>query len=111
MKSENNQKYVYFVSAFHMVQCGYFKVGITSNYKTRLQQIQSGSPFKIIAISIVTHSNPIYLEQAVLEEFKTYRIRGEWFCVYGDNIKDQSIEFEKQVKAYMEENADGNIIK
>ena len=102
---------VYLVGAYHMAPCGYYKIGISSQYKSRINQIQSCSPFAILTISVVEHSNPYELEQKILDVFSSFRIRGEWFCMYGSNIKEESEEFEKAVAAFMKENCDGRVIK
>ena len=111
--------YVYFVSAMHMIACGYFKVGITNNtsYKPRISQIQSNSPFLICIARVVTHSVPENLERMVLEEFKQHRIRGEWFaptmfsCANLDETDNQRYaRFESDVLRFMAENCDGEVI-
>ena len=115
----NNNGFVYFISAYHMVPCGYFKVGITNtkSYKPRLNQIQSNSPFAITAITVVKHSSPIELEQLVLDRFKRYRIRGEWFCItpmhihgYDKKIVKASRIFERKVASFIKRHCDGEVI-
>ena len=111
MQSNKNKNCVYLIGAFHMVQCGYYKVGISNQYKNRINQIQSCSPFAILEISVVEHSKPYELEQMILSEFSSFRIRGEWFCMRGKLIKEESEAFEKAVKNFMESHCDGMVIK
>ncbi len=114
--------YVYFLSANHYSYCGYFKVGITrlDKYKKRIQQIQSCSPFDINVECVYSHSDPECLEAMVLDKFKEYRIRGEWFCIHRintpelepdeGNINSLSIEFCKRVKMFIKSTSDGEQI-
>lgn len=111
----HNPGIVYFISAYHMVQCGYFKIGITRqpNHKQRIRQIQSHSPFAIIEVCIVKHQQPEILEQMVLKKFRRYRIRGEWFAITGPldtaGRRQLSQEFEEKVKTFMIDNSDGEV--
>jgi hypothetical protein len=105
----NKQKYVYLLSAYHMIPCGYLKIGITQNFKNRASQIQSSSPFYIITECVVESEDPFSLEQDILSEFKQYRIRGEWFSVYSrigdDDVVKKSYLLTKKIKKYMVKNS------
>jgi hypothetical protein len=113
MTCADKKGYVYFISAYHMKACGYFKIGITNckSYKPRMQQIQSCNPFYIIESCVVTHSKPYELEQAILKKFKEYRVRGEWFIVIPDRDDSLTIsEFEERVVKYMKKHSDGEVV-
>ena len=108
--------FVYFVSAYHMNPCGYFKVGVTclDSYKPRICQLQSASPMHLMVVCIVTDSNPYRLENLFLEEFRRYRIRGEWLSV-SENPKqglyELSHEIETAGRSFLCSSCDGEIIK
>jgi hypothetical protein len=117
--SDDNSGLVYFISAYHMLPCGYFKVGITrcESHKTRIRQIQSNSPFYIVTSCVVEDDNPEELEQAILHEFRRYRIRGEWFAViphyhheYDKDTVIASRKFELDVIGYMKKNCSGDVV-
>ena len=102
-----DKKMVYFVGGWHMNPVGYYKVGISANVKIRIHQIQTHSPFLILPIVVVKHKNAAWLEQAVLDEFKSNRIRGEWFyvlCESKKKVNETTGIFCDSVKKFMLEN-------
>lgn len=113
MQLTEKQKYVYLISAYHMIPCGYLKIGITQNFKARKAQIQSCSPFEIIVECVVEAEFPYELEQRILDEFKQHRIRGEWFSVYShiddDDVVKKTYLLIKEIKKFMVRNSDGRI--
>lgn len=76
--------YVYLVKTSPERDVTYFKVGITckEDYKARIHQIQCNNPSKISVVSVVRYENPLSLEAEILERFKQFRIRGEWFMAF-----------------------------
>lgn len=107
---EEKKRYVYFVAGDHYAYTGYFKVGVTGDFKSRKQQIQSHSPFHILTVCVVEHSEPEVLEAAVLREFTHEHIRGEWFMVRSHETHQASCIFADAVKNFMFENCDGEVI-
>lgn len=112
--------FVYFVSAYHMVPCGYFKVGITrkTSFKPRIHQIQCNSPFCVVTCCVVRHSDPEGLESLILDRFKRYRIRGEWFALtpmhihgFDENVVRASRIFEKKVSRVMKRCCDMGVVE
>lgn len=109
---EKAEGFVYLVGAYHMSPCGFFKIGVTQqeSFRGRIKQIQSSSPFNILPIKVVKHTDCYWLESEILERFKEYRIRGEWFSVashycfgsrYNSNIVSASTDFQKNVSDFM----------
>jgi len=66
----------------------YYKVGISKNPDQRLSQLRTSNPFKLkLRLSYPT-SNFVELEKMFLENFKRFRIRGEWLYLYDDLVED-----------------------
>jgi hypothetical protein len=68
-------------------------------------------------VCVVEHSRPEDLEALVLDEFKRFRIRGEWFAMsdqyihgYDKGEDEASRDFERTVKDFMLLNSDGKVI-
>lgn len=64
----------------------HFKVGISKNPKNRLTQLKTGSPYHMDLLfswdSVLSKS----LEAKFHENFKRFRVRGEWFYLYNGLI-------------------------
>jgi hypothetical protein len=57
---------------------GPIKIGIAVSVQSRLDSIQSASPYPISVIGIIPHGG-IKLERELHRQFKDARLRGEWF--------------------------------
>jgi hypothetical protein len=64
----------------HAVGTHYFKIGVASNPKKRLTDLQCASPHELKLLT--TREGDQGLEQVIHFHFETYRkhVRGEWFC-------------------------------
>lgn len=60
---------------------GVVKIGVTNNVKKRLQQLQTGNPWRLHAIGIMYRPDAFQYEDWLHERFAKYRMRqdGEWF--------------------------------
>lgn len=67
---------VYFIRA---VNTRMFKVGISSDPRRRLKEMQIGSPAKLVLTRNVACSNAADVERKIHECFAKYRSHGEWF--------------------------------
>ncbi len=83
-------KYIYLLSSSSYGENGFFKVGVTCNYKNRLSQINNNTPFPISLVLVTEHKTPLLIEHMVLEKFKSYRLKGEWFYVKSSHKIDSS---------------------
>ena len=55
-----------------------FKVGITSNIKTRSATLQQNNPAKLQVLKCVKSRNAEIIEQEILRQLASFSIRGEW---------------------------------
>ncbi len=64
------------------------KIGVTSNLESRIKQIQTGNPYKIIILRTYNEqkSNIEFLEKKLHLLFDNFRLNGEWFKFH-DNIE------------------------
>jgi hypothetical protein len=67
---------VYFIRAVNMQK---FKVGISSDPRKRLKQMQIGSPTKLVLARDVVCHDAVLAEQKIHKCFQEYHSHGEWF--------------------------------
>jgi hypothetical protein len=80
--------YYSYVYAFHCKQDGgYYKVGYTSNLKSRMSQLQTSSPFPIELVCAIRTYYPQTLEKTLHGHLDDYRVAGEWFQTTEDVIR------------------------
>ena len=110
--------YVYLVSTSPENNIKYFKIGLTKkdSYKPRIQQIQSNNPSKIKTLMVVIHSDPEELEYLVLNKFKQFRIRGEWFMAMKDYDEGEELKpiyvsntLGREISEFLKRNNDGGV--
>lgn len=75
---------VYFV---RMGGSNMFKIGYTTNLKSRMSTMQTGCPLQLSVYRKVPHNDPRQFEQYLHECFDNNNIRGEWF-----NLTEQAID-------------------
>lgn len=74
---------IYFILA---EEVGRVKIGITTNIRARMYDLQNSSPVELKLIALF--ENKTFEDERFLHAvFSDYRIRGEWFR-YSDEIKD-----------------------
>lgn len=79
---DEKEGYVYFVS-----DGTYVKIGFTGNIEQRLITLQTGSPNTLTIKKIIPNAT-IETEKQYHEKFKYKRVRGEWFNLSDEEIKD-----------------------
>ena len=88
---ENNLKYVYVIqgSRINPNESNY-KIGIATNIKNRMAQLQTSSPVKLNLLFKYYTTEADKLEKSLHNYFKYYRIRhnGEWFGFEDTKISD-----------------------
>ena len=70
--------YVYFFTDNH----GHIKIGKADSVIERLQELQTGNPYKLVILLTVMLDSPLLafsLEQELHKKFDKYRLEGEWF--------------------------------
>ena len=81
-----NANYCYFLQSYHDKRrpAGYFKVGVSSDWKKRIATINCHTPFPILRpVFVVKSWNARELEKNILSEFKLDGLgaSGEWFHI------------------------------
>lgn len=70
--------YVYFITDNN----GHIKIGKADNTVKRLNELQTGNPYKlsiILTVMMPSINDAFSLEQELHQLFKDYRLEGEWF--------------------------------
>lgn len=70
-------------ATLYVVECaGYFKVGLTTNFKSRLNAINFGTPLPIRKVKTreVPAAGLAYAESWVHHQLSDTRVKGEWFA-------------------------------
>ncbi len=77
--NSNDSHYVYFVEQEGL---GFIKVGVAKNVEKRITKLQTASPVKLkllTAILVGGRNQAFFMEKAIHERLKKYRVEGEWF--------------------------------
>jgi hypothetical protein len=79
--------YVYFIYCPDLYSTGKhcIKIGYTKNLNTRLQQLQTGNPYKLEFYKIYQSSNYKNIETELHHKYNNKRILNEWFNI---SLKD-----------------------
>ena len=72
---------------------GLFKIGCTSNLKTRIKAIQIGNPNFIEFVAIINGGKEV--ESELHKRFEEYKINGEWFSINEEQIYDVVKSYKK----------------
>ena len=84
-KEENNLGYVYLI---HCEGTNYYKIGMSSiGYKSRLSQMQSGCPFRLIMVHVVHSINYKAIEMKLHKKYKNNNHFLEWFTFTQEEVK------------------------
>ena len=70
--------FIYFIRGDHT---NTFKVGISSEPRSRLKNMQTGCPVKLILSRSVEVKNTESVEKELHKAFSKYKIHGEWFSM------------------------------
>lgn len=64
----------------YLVRCNEFvKIGIATNIRERLCEMQVGNPYKLELIKYWPSPNAVVEEEEIHQLLDQYRVRGEWF--------------------------------
>lgn len=66
----------------------YYKIGMSKQPYKRMKSLQSGSPLEIILIHRIFTLDMVALEKALHEYYNAYWLRGEWFELPMDCVKE-----------------------
>lgn len=79
----------------------FVKIGKSSNFKSRLSNIQSGCPHDLQLWQCIRTPKPSEIESHLHVMFEAKRARGEWFCLNDeelDALSDFCIGTNRQVR-------------
>lgn len=79
-RTKNPAGWVYFLRADERVKIGYAK-----NYKSRIRELQTGCPHKLVLLMAIEASPA--RERELHREFNGQRVQGEWFHLEGNLSK------------------------
>jgi hypothetical protein len=68
---------------------GYVKIGVSSEVRRRLSQLQTGSPTDLELMGWLKSRDDYGLESRLHREYGAYKIRGEWFSIDQDDVLEQ----------------------
>lgn len=80
--TKSTEGFVYFI---HAPSVKRLKIGFTVNVNTRFNELQLGSPVKLVLLNYVRGA--FQLEITLLALFDRYRIHGEWFEAAPDLLR------------------------
>lgn len=63
-----------------------YKIGMTSNLRKRIGQLQTGTPHPIEIVTIIPAARPAELEAELHARYAAKRVHGEWFALDGDDV-------------------------
>lgn len=73
----------------YIMKCNeFYKIGMSSDIKKRLNSIQSSNPYPVSLEFNKKTSNSLSIEKQLHEIYKHKNIRGEWFKLVDNDIKD-----------------------
>lgn len=75
-------KDVVYIVGYKLGEDYFLKIGVSKNVDNRINQLQTGSPFKIEKLFIISRlSNAYNIEKDLLSYFKVYKHNGEWIKI------------------------------
>ena len=67
------------VYLIHALETNRYKIGCTSNLKTRLNSLRTKNPYELEVIHTISSNDIEALEKAAHDQFAQYRTHSEWF--------------------------------
>jgi len=66
----------------------YIKIGMSKSPKQRFENIQSGCPFNLFLWISVFTTKPKEVESFLLNKYKNFKLRGEWFSLDSKSLDE-----------------------
>jgi len=85
---------LYMVLANSPYKMNLVKIGVSSNVKKRMSQIQTNCPYKLSLIAEAKTNDAFGHERALHDQYKKYRLEGEWFLLPGITVFGLSCDFD-----------------
>jgi hypothetical protein len=77
--------YVYIVRDSIMGAC---KIGIANDYRNRLGSLQTACPQELYLVAVIQSTENKRIEKELHKKYAAQNIRGEWFALSDDDIKN-----------------------
>lgn len=78
---------------------GAYKIGKAQRLSSRLAGLQTGNPRKLQVVIVAACSDATLVESNLHKQFAHRRLRGEWFVLTPEDLKDISLLLDTEVKA------------
>lgn len=89
---DSAEGFVYFIWCEGMVKIGFCK----SNLQRRVDELQIACPFPVEFLGAIQSDSAMTLEASFHARFEQFHVRGEWFKIPPDILRDVSRNFVKQ---------------
>ena len=78
----------------YIVKCRrYYKIGVSNNIKSRINDLQVGNPFKISLYKLYSYHNAFNKEKELHIKYKSKCHTGEWFLLNQEDLKEIDEDF------------------
>jgi len=94
-------KQIGYVYLIHCMGTDYYKFGSSKiNPELRLNELQTGCPFELKLISYIYQNDYKEIEKYTHYKFRRYRIRGEWYILTSNVLKEMinSLDISREMK-------------
>lgn len=91
--------HIYLIEQVNYGECGYVKIGTTSNLLNRYKSLRNSSPFQISEILNIKHDDPLRIEEYFINKYQKYICSGEWFYI---DIRNSENEINVADMSYVE---------
>jgi len=98
MKHDDKHVYAMMATTSQGESTSLYKIGVSQCPTTRVAQLQTGNPYKIVLVWTSVKSSSIEafrVERELHKAFQPLHIRGEWFCFDGSS-RDEVVDALKQ---------------
>jgi len=80
----NTGQYIYLIQGSN----GYYKIGKTTQPRKRLRKLSVVLPFDINVLHLIPTNDMSFVEKHLHEKYQHKRVRGEWFALSIDDVKE-----------------------
>jgi len=79
------KQYVYLV---HAILTNRYKIGRTTDLRSRMNQLAAGAPYKVNLVTYFETDNSLQEESILHKKLASYRVHGEWFEFSPEQLED-----------------------
>lgn len=89
--------FCYIITDDNFLMTNHYKIGMTTDLKNRLSQLQTSTPYIISKVIILECDNPQDIEQELHERYAEKRIRGEWYQLSKKDLEEIRADYSQWV--------------